>query len=102
MTKLPAKPQGRFSNARNRLLDVDLDSIRGRGYSTTSVDQLCAAARVTKGAFFNHFASEEALAAAAADHRSETTGPLFAGASYHNLADPLDRELGYIDSAPAC
>lgn len=92
-----AKPVGKFANARSRLLDAALVLVRARGYSATSVDQLCAAAGVTKGAFFHHFASKEALAVAAADHWSETTGVLFAGAPYHAFADPLDRVLGYID-----
>ena len=79
------------------LLDAAFALIRAKGYSATSVDDLCAAAGVTKGAFFHHFASKEALAVAAADHWSETTARLFAAAPYHAHADPLDRVLGYID-----
>ena len=71
--------------------------IRAQGYSATSVDDLCAGAGVTKGAFFHHFPSKEALGVAAADYWSQTTGELFAGAPYHRHADPLDRVLGYID-----
>jgi TetR/AcrR family transcriptional repressor of nem operon len=82
---------------RAKLLDAAFDLFRARGYSATSVDDLCAAAGVTKGAFFHHFASKEALAVAAADHWSETTAKLFAAAPYHAHADPLERVLGYID-----
>jgi TetR/AcrR family transcriptional repressor of nem operon len=85
------------ANARTKLLEGALNVIRAKGYSATTVDELCAAAGVTKGAFFHHFASKEALAAAAADFWSETTSGLFAGADYHRHADPLDRVLGYID-----
>lgn len=84
-------------NARTKLLDAALNVIRSKGYSATSVDELCAAAGVTKGAFFHHFKSKEALAVAAADYWSETTGGLFAGAPYHDHADPRDRVLAYID-----
>jgi TetR/AcrR family transcriptional regulator, transcriptional repressor for nem operon len=52
---------------------------------------------VSKGAFFHHFESKEALAIAAANFWSETTGGLFSSAPYHHKANPLERVLGYID-----
>jgi TetR/AcrR family transcriptional regulator, transcriptional repressor for nem operon len=83
-------------DARSKLLDAALSVIRTKGYSATTVDELCAAAGVTKGAFFHHFKSKDALGVAAAEHWSETTGELFAEAPYHDHADPLDRVLGYV------
>jgi TetR/AcrR family transcriptional repressor of nem operon len=83
--------------AREKLVEAALPLIRTKGYAATSVDELCAGAGVTKGAFFHHFASKDDLAIAAADHWSETTGALFASAPYHAHKDPLDRVLGYID-----
>ncbi len=50
-----------------------------------------------KGAFFHHFKTKEALGVAAANHWTETTGALFAGAPYHVLDNPLDRVLAYLD-----
>jgi TetR/AcrR family transcriptional repressor of nem operon len=84
-------------DARAALLDATIALVRKQGWSATSVDQLCRAVGVTKGAFFHHFPSKEALGIAAAAHWSEVTGALFANADYHRHADPLDRIFGYLD-----
>ncbi len=84
-------------DARTKLLDAALSVIRRKGYSASTVDDLCAAAGVTKGAFFHHFKSKDALGVAAADHWSATTSALFVEAAYHRHADPLDRVLAYVD-----
>lgn len=84
-------------NARDRLLEAGVKLVRGRGFAATSVDELCREAGVTKGAFFHHFASKEALGVALADYWSSSTGAFFDGAPYHQHEDPLDRVLGYID-----
>ncbi|HUD52987.1 TetR/AcrR family transcriptional regulator [Parvibaculum sp.] len=91
MSGTAAKP-----DAKTKLLDAALSVIRTKGYSATTVDELCAAAGVTKGAFFHHFKSKEALGVAAAEHWSETTGAMFAKAPYHDHSDPLERILGYV------
>ena len=87
----------RRGGARVALLDAALRVIRRQGLHATTVDDLCEAAGVTKGAFFHHFASKEDLAVAAADYWSETTGALFASAPYHEPGDPLDRVFGYLE-----
>lgn len=92
---IAARPLG--AGARQRLLDAALSLIREKGYSSTSVDDLCAQAGVTKGAFFHHFKSKDALAVAAANRWSEITGVFFETAPYHEHSDPLDRVLGYLD-----
>ncbi|SRR5579885_34765 len=87
----------RESTARQKLVDAALSLVRTKGYAATSVDELCARAGVTKGAFFHHFANKDALAVAAAEHWSEMTGALFRDAPYHRHRDPLDRVLAYLD-----
>lgn len=82
--------------ARTRLLEAARDLIRTKGFAATTVDDLCRAADVTKGAFFHHFRSKDALGVAAAEFWTATTGALFEGAPYHEPADPLDRVLAYI------
>jgi TetR/AcrR family transcriptional repressor of nem operon len=87
----------RTGDARARLLDAALTLIRARGYEATSVEELCAAAGVTKGAFFHHFRSKEDLGTAAAARFLEWLEALFARAGWRDHADPLDRVLAYID-----
>lgn len=98
-TDEPSLQQARIprGEARIRLLETALKLVREQGFAATSVDALCKAAGVTKGAFFHHFDSKEALGAAAADYWSETTSALFASAPYHQPADPLDRVMAYLD-----
>ncbi len=90
-------PTAAKSPSRDLLLDAAVALIRAQGLHATTVDDLCAAAGVSKGAFFHHFKSKEDLAIAAADHWSVTTGDLFADAAYHEHDDPADRVLGYLD-----
>ena len=85
------------SHARENLLEASFALIRQRGYSRTSVDELCAAAGVSKGAFFHHFQSKDALALAALHRWSEVSTAFFQAAPYHKHRDPLDRVLGYLD-----
>ncbi len=82
---------------RTSLLDAGLKVIRSKGYSATTVDDICAAAGVTKGSFFHHFANKEELAVEAAKHWNALTGGLFASAPYQQVPDPRERILAYID-----
>jgi TetR/AcrR family transcriptional regulator, transcriptional repressor for nem operon len=71
--------------------------VKRQGYAATAVDEICRMAGVTKGAFFHHFASKEALAVAAAEAWTKRAEPLFSDPPYASLPDPLDRVLGHID-----
>ncbi len=85
------------SGAKTKLLDAALSVIRAKGYTATTVDDICQAAGVTKGAFFHHFDSKEDLAVAAADHFAQMADRVISTAPYRNLPDPVDRLLGYVD-----
>lgn len=85
------------SKTRESLMEAAFGLVRAQGLAATSVDDICKAAGVSKGAFFHHFRSKEELATEAAHYWSEMTGAFFDTAPYHLPADPLDRLLGYIE-----
>ena len=87
----------RPTSAKEKLLDAALLVIRSKGYSAATVDDLCHAAGVTKGAFFHHFESKQQLAVAAAGHFASMADRLFSSAPYQQLPDPVDRLLAYVD-----
>ena len=90
-------PMRNAPDSKLRLLDAAIDAIRANGYDATTVDDVCAAASLTKGAFFHHFRSKDDLAIAAAQRWGDTTGALFETAPHHLPDDPRERVLAYID-----
>jgi TetR/AcrR family transcriptional regulator, transcriptional repressor for nem operon len=83
---------------KTRLIDAAMTIVRKKGYSATSIDDLCKAAGVTKGAFFHHFASKEALAVAGAEQWTARAEQLiFTLPDWTRIEDPLERLLAHID-----
>jgi TetR/AcrR family transcriptional repressor of nem operon len=83
--------------SRAKLLEATLKVVRAKGYTATRIEDVCAAAGLTKGSFFHHFKSKEDLGLSAVAHWEDFTKGFFADAPYHRLADPLDRLLAYVD-----
>jgi TetR/AcrR family transcriptional repressor of nem operon len=85
------------TTSKTKLLDAAIQVIRRKGYTATRVEDICDAAKVTKGSFFHHFKTKEELAVTAADYWTEWTSELFAGAAFRTRPDPRERVLGYIE-----
>lgn len=83
--------------SRQKLLEAAADVVRAKGYAATTVDDLCAAAGVTKGSFFHHFKSKEEMVLQAVAHWGAWSDGIFAAAPYTAAADPRDRVFGYLD-----
>lgn len=94
----PANAAAGRRSARDKLIDAAHATVRYKGFAATSVEELCVAAGVTKGAFFHHFPSKEALAVAAAGAWTERAEQhIFTLPAWTKLDDPLERFLGHID-----
>lgn len=85
------------SPSKIRLLDCALHVFRAKGYAATTVDDICAAAGVTKGSFFHHFKGKEDVALESVQYWNDITGELFKQAPYRRIEDPRERLLGYIE-----
>lgn len=83
--------------SRLKILEAATDVVRAKGYAATTVDDLCAAASVTKGSFFHHFKSKEEMVLEAVAHWGSWTDGVFAAAPYAAAADPRARVFGYLD-----
>lgn len=84
--------------ARDKLIIAAIATVQFKGFAATSVDEICQAAGVTKGAFFHHFATKEALAVAAAGAWTNIAEQrIFTEPSWVRIDDPLDRLIGHID-----
>ena len=76
--------QQRGEETRSHILDVAGELFAERGYDATSVADICARAGVTKGAFYHHFTSKQAVFL---ELRDRWLGPLEAQLTLPRSAD---------------
>jgi len=85
------------TETRQKLVSATKNLVLQHGFTGTGVDQICAEAGVTKGAFFHHFKSKEDIGKAAlADWAGFGMG-LYAAAKAEPAAYPLDHVHRFID-----
>lgn len=82
---------------KRKLLDATVSLMCRKGYNGTSVDDICAAASVTKGAFFHYFKSKEGIATAALERFALDQEQRVKEAPFCKLSDPLERVYGRLD-----
>jgi TetR/AcrR family transcriptional repressor of nem operon len=85
------------SPAKKKLLDAAQELMLAKGYTATSVDDVCEAAGLTKGSFFHYFEGKEELGKLLVEHFFAARKQMFLSAPFRQKTDPRDRVLGYVD-----
>ena len=84
---------------RERILEAAETLFLARGFAGTAVDDVCTAADSSKGSFYHHFESKEALALAVLDaYYARGLTRLMSG-PFHREADPIKRCLAFLRHA---
>lgn len=79
------------------LLDAANGLMLEKGFVATSVDEICRAAKVTKGSFFHYFKSKEELGKELVVRFSKAASDFMKAACKDAGEDPLDRIYAFID-----
>ncbi len=88
-----------MNGTRERILASTTSLMQTHGYAATSVDMICQATGVTKGAFFHHFESKESVAVAALEVFAREFAESIAAAPFMAETDPLAKLWGYLEHA---
>ena len=92
MTKAKAVKRRRSpEETREVLVQATVRLILRQGFSATRVDEICAEAGVTKGAFFHHFESKDEAGEAAIEWWGRMGASMYAPAWIDDGRDPLVR-----------
>lgn len=62
---------------RARIMDIAQDAVLMKGFDATSIEEIVAAAKITKGGFFYHFPDKNALAKALIERHIKVEDQLF-------------------------
>jgi len=83
--------------AREKLITAAQGLMHAQGYQPTSVDEILAAAGVSKGSFYHYFKSKEELGAAVAEHYLEQAVAVLGQGAYLQIQDPMERGFAFVD-----
>jgi TetR/AcrR family transcriptional repressor of nem operon len=85
------------SLTRQKLLDAAQELMLTRGYTATSVEEVCTSAGLTKGSFFHYFEGKEHLGKVVAERFYACWQEASQAAPFRRHNDPLERVLGEVD-----
>lgn len=90
---VPVKRKSTFENILNEAQALFLN----RGFSATSVDEICKKAKITKGGFFHYFKSKECLAKEVLQRFCSRSREGIQAGCCEDIADPLERVFALLD-----
>ncbi len=82
---------------REMLLDTAQHLMLAKGYTATSVEEICEGANLTKGSFFHYFESKEELGKAVLDRFMLSMVEAALSSPLLKKKNPLERVYGHID-----
>ena len=89
--------QQRATATREKLVRAATELIRRKGYTATTIDDICEQSAVTKGAFFHHFKTKEDLVEASLVAWDCQAASMVAAAPFQAIKDARKKALGYMD-----
>ena len=89
----PSRRQEYSASTRRALIDVATELFTDRGYAGTSLDEIVAGARVTKGALYHHFSGKQALFESVFEKVQESAARAIHRTVRGNR-DPFEKALG--------
>lgn len=69
---MPKLSAGKMADRRANIMEAALRCFESRGFTASTVDDICEEAKISKGAFYTHFASKDVLIHALLERRNET------------------------------
>jgi TetR/AcrR family transcriptional repressor of nem operon len=84
-------------DTKTRLLGAGQKLMLRRGFTATTIDEVCTEAGLTKGSFFHYFKSKDEFGEAVLAHYWMSTQRVLQAAPFNDLNDPLERLNGYLD-----
>ena len=84
---------------KQKLLEAAQELMCAKGFVATTVDEICAAAGVTKGSLFHYFKSKEDLGKSVLERFCNVRLKLMQESPSQKKSDPLERVYGRVDFA---
>jgi TetR/AcrR family transcriptional repressor of nem operon len=85
------------SATKEKLLGAAQSLMLAKGFTATTVDEICETAKLTKGSFFHYFKSKDHLGQAVLDRFVSTKQQAIQKSPFLKMRDPLQRVYGYLD-----